>query len=105
MTRSVYAEGIAQIIMRSAARRQDFNGEVTAHVMDAWVAARLLERFPLATAEHVPGIVSPVSREKRADARRPGRKKLHASAADRVRACRERKRVARIATPSKAAAG
>ena len=101
----LYAEGIAQIIMRSAARRQGFNGEVTAHVMDAWVAARLLERFPQATAEHVPGIVSPVTREKRPDARRPGRKKLHDNGADRVRACRERKRAARIATPTTAAAG
>ena len=93
----LYAEGIAQIIMRSAARRQGFNGEVTAHVMDEWVAHRLLDRFPLATTQHVPGVLTLVTRAKRPNASRPGRRRKHASGAERTRACRARKRAAALA--------
>ncbi len=96
----LYAEGIAQIIMRSAARCQGFVGEVTAHVMDAWVANRLLERFPLAAAEHVPGVVTPVATERRGDARRPGRRRQHSSGAERTRAYRARKRAAAMVAGS-----
>ena len=92
----LYAEGIAQIVMRSAARRQGFDGEVTAHVMDAWVANRLLERFPLATAEYVPGVLTPVTQAKAADASGPGRRRVYANGAERTRACRARKRAEKL---------
>jgi hypothetical protein len=99
----LYAEGIAQIIMRSAARRQGFAGEITAHVMDAWVAGRLLERFPLATAEHVPGVVTPLARERRSDGAQPGRPRQHASGAARTAACRARQRARQLAAQQAAA--
>jgi hypothetical protein len=98
----LYAEGIAQVIMRSAARCKGFAGEVTAHVMDGWVAQRLLERFPMAIAERETGVVSPVVREHIAHPQKRGRRRLYATGAQRTAGHRARKRAAKLTVSASA---